>query len=49
MRVGGHRLAGGPKEKWSDCVMEGMNLLEVDEHVVQDQWIWRAVITCKQE
>ena len=34
----------GPWKKWSDCVMEDMNLLGVEEHVVQDQRMWRAVI-----
>ena len=28
------------------CVMEDMNLLGVEEHAVQDQWMWKAVITC---
>ena len=36
VRVGGQRLAGRPSKKWSDCVMEDMNLLGVEEHVMQD-------------
>ena len=41
VRVGGRWPAG--RKKWSDCVMEKMNLLGVEEHVVQDQRMWRAV------
>ena len=36
VRVGGRRLAGRPRKKWCDCVMEDMNLLEVEGHLVQD-------------
>ena len=32
VRVGGQLLV----RKWSECVMEDMNLLGVEEHVVQD-------------
>ena len=27
-------------------VTEDMNLLRVEEHVVQDRWMWRAVSVC---
>ena len=43
-RVGGQRPAGRPRKKQSDCVMEDMNLLSVEKHVVQDRQMWRAVI-----
>ena len=29
----------------SDCVMEDTNLLGVEEHVLQDQRMWKAVTT----
>ena len=45
VRVGGQWPAGRSRKKWSDCVMKGMNLLGVKENpLVQDQWMWRAVI-----
>ena len=34
------------KSSVSDCVMEDMNLLGVEKHVVLDRRMWRAVITC---
>ena len=37
MRVGWQGSAGRPRKKWSDFVMEDMNLLGVKEHVVQDR------------
>ena len=37
VRVWGRQPAGRPRNKWCDCVMEDMNL-------VQDQWMWRAFI-----
>ena len=45
VRVGGRRLLGRPWKKLSECVMENiMNLLGVEENVVQDRWMWKAVI-----
>ena len=43
VRVWRRRLAGRPRKKWSDCVMEDM--LGVEKHVVEDQLLWRVVIT----
>ncbi len=43
LRVEGRRLPGRPK-KWSGCVREDMNLLEIEEHMVQDRKLWRTVI-----
>ena len=43
-RVGGQRPAERPRKKWSDCVMEDMNLLGVEEHVIQDRQMWKTVI-----
>ncbi len=45
LRVEGRRLPGRPKKKWSGCVREDMNLLEIEEHMVQDLKLWRTVIT----
>ena len=33
VRVGGQRPVGRPRKKWSNCVMEDMNWLRVEEHV----------------
>ena len=46
VRVGGRWPAGRPRKKWSDCVMEDINLLGVEEHVAQDRQMWRAFIRC---
>ena len=32
VRVGGSRLVGRPRKKWSECVMKAMNLLGVEEY-----------------
>ena len=45
VRVGGRWPTGRPRKKWNDCVMEDMNFLGVGEYVVQDQQMWRAIIT----
>ncbi len=45
LRVEGRRPPGRPK-KWSGCVREDMNLLEIEEHIVQDRRLWRTVIAC---
>ena len=37
VRIGGKRPVGRPRKRWSDCVMEGMNLFGVEEHVAQDR------------
>ena len=37
-------VLGLHRKKWYDCVMEDMNLLGVEEHVVQDQRMWKVVI-----
>ncbi len=37
LRVEGRRPPGRPKKKWSGCVREHMNLLEIEEHMAQDQ------------
>ncbi len=36
LRVEGRRLPERPK-KWSGCVREDMNLLEIEGHMVQDR------------
>ena len=42
VRVGSRRL----RKKWSDCVMEDINLLGLEERMTQDGQMWRAVIAC---
>mgnify|MGYP001800138913 CR=1 FL=1 len=44
VRVWKRRLLGRPRKKWNEYVMEDMNLLGVEEHVVQDRRLWGAVI-----
>ena len=44
VRVGGHLSAGRPRKNWNNYVMMDLNLLGVDEHAMQDQWMWRVVI-----
>ncbi len=44
LRVKRRRPPGRPKKKWSGCVREDMNLLEIEEHMVQDRKWWRTVI-----
>ncbi len=39
LRVEGRRPLGRPKKKWSGCVREDMNVLEIEEHVAQDQML----------
>ena len=46
VRVSRRRPLGRPKKKWSECVMEDMNWLGVEEHVAQDRRMWKAVIAC---
>ena len=36
VRVGGRWLAGRPRKKMSNCMVEDMNLLGVEEYVTQD-------------
>ena len=43
---GGRRPVGRPRKMLSECVMEDMNLLGVEKHVVQNRHMWRAVNTC---
>ncbi len=44
LRVEGRRPPGRAKKKWSGCVREDMNLLEIEEHMAQDPKLWRTVI-----
>ena len=37
VRVGGRRLARRNRKKWSNCVMEDMNLLGVKDRIPQDR------------
>ena len=37
VRVGARWPPGRPRKKWSDCVMEDINLLGVKEHVAQNR------------
>ena len=46
VRVGGRRLAGRPRKKWSECVMEGMNFVwsGIPCGARSDRRKWKAVI-----
>ena len=42
----GWRPVGRLRKKWSECVMEDMNLCGVEEYVKQDKQMWKAVTAC---
>ena len=38
-------MPGRPKKKWSGCVRDDMNLLEIEQEMALNVELWKLVIT----